>query len=77
MENNASRLNEFNSDFTSDYLNTLLNGPHNSSAMNIEVQKINAHVVKEEALMKNVLTLAGATVLLAVVAYLFYMPGIV
>ncbi len=61
---------------TGDYLDTLLHGPHNSSAMDTELKKINAHVVQEEALMMRLLTSIGITLFVVILVCLFYLPGI-
>nr|WP_294945444.1 hypothetical protein [uncultured Mucilaginibacter sp.] len=61
---------------TGDYLDKLLHGPHNSSAMDTELKKINAHVVQEEALMMRLLTSIGIMLFVVILVCLFYLPGI-
>ncbi|MEO7215097.1 hypothetical protein [Mucilaginibacter sp.] len=61
---------------TGDYLDMLLHGPHNSSAMDTELKKINAHVVQGDALMSRVITSIGITLFLVMLFCLFCLPGI-
>lgn len=76
MENNSSQLSGFNTRFTGDYLDGLLHGPNNSALMGEELEKINAHLVQEEALMKKIFTSVGITFALAAIVYLCWMPAI-
>jgi uncharacterized membrane protein YwzB len=73
MNVNLSPLQEPMACYTGDHLDALLHGPHNTSAMDLELQKINAHFVHEEVVMKRVITMVGVTLFLALMASLFYL----
>jgi hypothetical protein len=75
MNANLSPLEHPVTGCTGDYLDKLLHGPHNSSAMDTELKKINAHVVQEEALMMRLLTSIGIMLFVVILVCLFYIPG--
>ncbi|RWY48565.1 hypothetical protein [Mucilaginibacter gilvus] len=76
MNVNLSPLEQPTTCHTDDYLDMLLHGPHNSSAMDMELKKINAHVVQEEARMSRLITSIGITLFLVMLFCLFCLPGI-
>ncbi|OOQ61429.1 hypothetical protein [Mucilaginibacter pedocola] len=73
MNTNTPQLNNAGHFYMAD-VDTLLHGPYNSARMAEELKKIDAHVVEDDALMKNAITSIAVTLVLAVVAYMFYFP---
>lgn len=75
MDNTLSKIEAPVTVCTGEYLDKLLNSPHNSSAMDTELQKINAHFVHDENLIVRVIAFMGIACVLLAVACLVFLPG--